>query len=335
MPNKGRTKGLRRVLMALALAIAGAAMSAPPAAADIVVREVQRLLAAEGYDPGAIDGVAGPATKHAVAAFQRDRGLPATGRLDRRTVALLRAIHYGRDAPAPPPSLRSAPPAKPSGTAAPSALKPATEMVETAAGFRPLGDQATVGSPRGSISKKEPVPVPIAASVVVSAPAASLSAPVSADLPAPLRAGSHPLRGGAAPALALGAVASLSLVVGMLRARRRRPARLRGMAMPDRSSSPSSIPFSAARTPGEPSDDDLAYRRWLVRGVHTPPASPAFLDRYLAEIEARYFDGASEAERDRAVAEARALLAAQARNAAFAARVERFLTAVEVERVLR
>lgn len=43
---------------------------------------VQRELAREGYDPGPIDGVLGGQTRTAIAAFQRDNGLAATGRID-------------------------------------------------------------------------------------------------------------------------------------------------------------------------------------------------------------------------------------------------------------
>ena len=46
------------------------------------VADVQRGLAAEGYDPGPIDGVMGGQTRSAIAAFQRDNGMPATGRID-------------------------------------------------------------------------------------------------------------------------------------------------------------------------------------------------------------------------------------------------------------
>lgn len=38
-----------------------------------------KTLTALGYDPGAIDGLAGPRTAAAVAQFQRDAGLPVDG----------------------------------------------------------------------------------------------------------------------------------------------------------------------------------------------------------------------------------------------------------------
>lgn len=59
--------------------------------------EIQRALAARGYDPGPADGVLGPRTRAAVRAFQAASGLVADGIAGPRTWALLRA---GRTAPA-------------------------------------------------------------------------------------------------------------------------------------------------------------------------------------------------------------------------------------------
>lgn len=53
------------------------------------VADVQRRLAARGFDPGPIDGEWGPQTARALAAFQWACGLPATGQLDRATRARL------------------------------------------------------------------------------------------------------------------------------------------------------------------------------------------------------------------------------------------------------
>jgi hypothetical protein len=49
---------------------------------DLNARAVQVLLAYEGYDPGTIDGVAGPATIAAAKAFQRSLGIESSGRVD-------------------------------------------------------------------------------------------------------------------------------------------------------------------------------------------------------------------------------------------------------------
>ncbi len=61
-----------------------------PQATDLTrgeVRQVQQQLAGLGYSPGPADGVAGRRTVAALAAFQRDRGLPATGWLDKDSYA--------------------------------------------------------------------------------------------------------------------------------------------------------------------------------------------------------------------------------------------------------
>lgn len=46
------------------------------------MRDVQQRLQDLGYDPGSVDGVAGARTQAALAAFQKDRGLRPTGRMD-------------------------------------------------------------------------------------------------------------------------------------------------------------------------------------------------------------------------------------------------------------
>lgn len=62
---------------------------APPAADDTVA--AQRLLLALGYDPGPVDGIAGPATRDAIRRFEAAQGLPPTGRLTPALLARLRA----------------------------------------------------------------------------------------------------------------------------------------------------------------------------------------------------------------------------------------------------
>jgi hypothetical protein len=74
------------------------APDAPPVPAALArhdVAELQRLLAALGFDPGPIDGAAGPRTREAVMRYQEARGLSATGAPDR---GLLRRL---REDPAP------------------------------------------------------------------------------------------------------------------------------------------------------------------------------------------------------------------------------------------
>lgn len=43
------------------------------------VKKIQEALILCGFHPGAVDGIAGPATKHAIAAFQKHNGLTADG----------------------------------------------------------------------------------------------------------------------------------------------------------------------------------------------------------------------------------------------------------------
>jgi len=62
-----------------------------PTAAAVLVREVQTALAARGYEPGPADGHAGPMTRAAILAFERDQGLPATAAPSGALLAALRA----------------------------------------------------------------------------------------------------------------------------------------------------------------------------------------------------------------------------------------------------
>lgn len=48
------------------------------------IRGVQKELAAHGYEPGPIDGLAGPQTRAAVRAYQADAGLEVDGMADKR-----------------------------------------------------------------------------------------------------------------------------------------------------------------------------------------------------------------------------------------------------------
>lgn len=61
-----------------------AAPPPPPAPmVDTRLLQVQENLRRLGYYKGSVDGVNGPATRNAIRAYQVDRGLPVTGRLDR------------------------------------------------------------------------------------------------------------------------------------------------------------------------------------------------------------------------------------------------------------
>jgi Putative peptidoglycan binding domain len=58
-------------------------------APDQVVVNVQVQLQRDGYYAGPIDGVLGPVTRNAIAAFQADHGLAVTAAIDRETVSTL------------------------------------------------------------------------------------------------------------------------------------------------------------------------------------------------------------------------------------------------------
>jgi hypothetical protein len=59
---------------------------------DDLAAEVQSELRRRGYYRGPVDGDVGPGTRNAIRAYQYDRGLPATGRIDR---SLLRSLGIG------------------------------------------------------------------------------------------------------------------------------------------------------------------------------------------------------------------------------------------------
>ena len=56
---------------------------------DQVIVQVQEQLQRDGYDPGPIDGVLGPTTRSAIAAYQADHGLAVTSTVDEPTLDTL------------------------------------------------------------------------------------------------------------------------------------------------------------------------------------------------------------------------------------------------------
>jgi lipoprotein-anchoring transpeptidase ErfK/SrfK len=79
------------ILIALTSAAANAAANAAPVSGEIRSALAWQLaLEREGFSPGLIDGNPGRKTALATAHFQRANGLPATGKLDPATSALLR-----------------------------------------------------------------------------------------------------------------------------------------------------------------------------------------------------------------------------------------------------
>jgi len=75
----------RFAVVGVAVSIGVLALAPDGVAASARVAALQVGLRSNGFDPGPVDGVRGPLTTGALLAFQRARGLPATGRLGRRT----------------------------------------------------------------------------------------------------------------------------------------------------------------------------------------------------------------------------------------------------------
>lgn len=61
----------------------------PPLRRD-EVRDIQARLRAFGFNPGPVDGIAGPATQAAIMHYQQNRELPQTGTIDRQLLEQLR-----------------------------------------------------------------------------------------------------------------------------------------------------------------------------------------------------------------------------------------------------
>jgi peptidoglycan hydrolase-like protein with peptidoglycan-binding domain len=68
----------------------GAPQVAAVAASPVVV-EVQQLLTAQGYQPGAVDGLFGTRTENAIRAYQADHRLAVTGEISETLLAMLRS----------------------------------------------------------------------------------------------------------------------------------------------------------------------------------------------------------------------------------------------------
>jgi uncharacterized protein (TIGR02594 family) len=85
---KSRLMGIRRPSTDLGTQQV-AAGSLAPGAQGRVVAALQSALAAQGFDPGGIDGEFGPLTSAAVSSFQRSRNLPVTGIADPATLQSL------------------------------------------------------------------------------------------------------------------------------------------------------------------------------------------------------------------------------------------------------
>jgi S1-C subfamily serine protease len=125
----------------------GPAAPAQGQAETTSVAAAQRALAALGYSPGAADGVIGPRTRQAIAAFQRDNGLPVTGEPDRPTMAAL-----GRVVSAQASGTNGKPP--PIGTAPPAVAAPPRPL--------PGAPHAANGKPPPGADRPVPLPAGVA-----------------------------------------------------------------------------------------------------------------------------------------------------------------------------
>lgn len=63
--------------------------TAPVRVSRAQVRQIQQQLQKQGFYKGRIDGVMGPETRQAIARFQQQNGMQATGNLDQQTLAAL------------------------------------------------------------------------------------------------------------------------------------------------------------------------------------------------------------------------------------------------------
>jgi LysM repeat protein len=75
----------RFVVVCIALSVVALGFAPDALSASARVAALQVGLRAHGFDPGPVDGVRGPLTRSALIAFQRERGLPRDGRMDRKT----------------------------------------------------------------------------------------------------------------------------------------------------------------------------------------------------------------------------------------------------------
>ena len=63
--------------------------AAGPSVGRETMRRAQQALKERGHYDGSVDGISGPKTRSAIAAFQKAEDLPATGQLDPATLAKL------------------------------------------------------------------------------------------------------------------------------------------------------------------------------------------------------------------------------------------------------
>ena len=119
----------------------GASASAPAADGKAERARIQAALAAQGYDPGPADGVFGPRTRAAVAAWQKAQGLRPTGELDAASAQALL-----KEAPRPAAGAAAKPAKAAGGPRAGEAFRDCAEcpeMVVVPAGSFIMGSPAS------------------------------------------------------------------------------------------------------------------------------------------------------------------------------------------------
>lgn len=120
-------------------------------AQDAAMREMQQLLAEQGYDPGPIDGFMGPRTASALKAYQEANGLAATGIPDSETTNLLRH------------PLTASPQSEQHTTPSPSQTSPSKEVIEDQPTSAPISvekEQVSGGASQKDSSPDLPLTLP-------------------------------------------------------------------------------------------------------------------------------------------------------------------------------
>ena len=69
-------------------------MDAVPDLGRGIIRKVQAVLEAKGFDPGPIDGVVGPRTRAAVRKYQEHFGIKASGEINNQTLFALGRVQF-------------------------------------------------------------------------------------------------------------------------------------------------------------------------------------------------------------------------------------------------
>ena len=87
--------------------------SAPPEVQRDTLRRAQAKLAKKGYYRGIVDGAPGGGTVRAISAYQSDRELPRTGRLDMQTLSEMDLLPTMKHLQRPPVVSQEPPPGRP------------------------------------------------------------------------------------------------------------------------------------------------------------------------------------------------------------------------------